>query len=238
MHLSFQLHEGYQHAKRLQSRSPRRHQAPPSPPRSRTPRPPPPPATPDTPHGQGRPLQRVRVPRHLADAGEARAAGRPRLRARERLLRRHLGHQHQLARGLRRRYTRVEPRVGHLRRLQGRASPRTSPTTWATCATSTRARPTPASPRPTPTRSTSGLGWKFLSAKLSYTFERRLRRRPGRRHGRTWYLDLASPTRSATPARASSRTTGILTSRTTAAALDVSYDDWQARRRLRLRRRA
>ena len=69
-------------------------------------------------HRERRPLQRIHLPRHLADRRQARRAGRLRLRALERLLPRHLGIEHQLARGLRRVHA-LQPRVGLLRRLQG-----------------------------------------------------------------------------------------------------------------------
>ena len=64
-----------------------------------------------------RPLQPIHLPRHRADRRQARRAGRLRLDPFERLLPRHLGIEHQLARGLRRLHA-LQPRVGFLRRLQ------------------------------------------------------------------------------------------------------------------------
>ena len=66
---------------------------------------------------QHRAVQPVRFPRHLADGRQAGGAGRVRLRAFERLLSRHVGVEHQLARGFRPLQP-VEPRMGLLRRLQ------------------------------------------------------------------------------------------------------------------------
>ena len=69
----------------------------------RLPRQPPPPAP--RPglhvHRQRRPLQRIHFPRHLADRRQACGARRLRLGAFERLLSRHVGIEHQLARGFR-----------------------------------------------------------------------------------------------------------------------------------------
>ena len=68
-------------------------------------------------HRQHRALQPVRFSRHRANRRPAGGAGRIRLRAFERLLSRHMGVEHQLARGLRPLQP-VEPRMGFLRRLQ------------------------------------------------------------------------------------------------------------------------
>ena len=65
------------------------------------PRPPPPPRR-TTRHRERRPIQRIHLPGHLPDRRQARRARRLRLGAFERLLSRHLGIEHQLARGFRR----------------------------------------------------------------------------------------------------------------------------------------
>ena len=123
-------------------------------------------------HRQGRALQRVRIPRHLADLREARAAAEPRLRAHERLLRRHVPHQHQVAR-------RTRPRPA--------ASPPTRTSSGiSTAATSSEVaegldarRGLPALrvselerrsiPSPTPTRSTSASRGGPATLKYSYS---------------------------------------------------------------------
>ena len=68
-------------------------------------------------HRERRPLQPIHLPRHRADRRQACRARRLRLGAFERLLPRHLGVEHQLARGFRPVHA-VEPRMGFLRRLQ------------------------------------------------------------------------------------------------------------------------
>ena len=74
-------------------------------------------------HRERRDLQRIHLPGHLTDRRQACRARRLRLGAFERLLSRHVGIEHQLARGFRRLHA-VEPRVGFLRRLQGQLSTR------------------------------------------------------------------------------------------------------------------
>ena len=71
-------------------------------------------------HRQRRHLQPVHFPRPDADRREARVPGRLRLRAQERLLPRHLGFEHQLAARFRRLQSRLQPRVGYVRRLEVR----------------------------------------------------------------------------------------------------------------------
>ena len=74
-------------------------------------------------HRQRRHFQPVRFPRHFADQREARDPGRLRCRAQERLLRRHLGVEHQLDLGRAARRQRQHG-MGFLRRLQVRAAER------------------------------------------------------------------------------------------------------------------
>ena len=128
-------------------------------------------------HRQRRHLQPVHLPRHLADRRQARAPGRLRLRALERLLRRHLGVERQLARGLRALHPQLEPRVGLLRRLQGELRrqrlllrrrhdllllPRATENSGVANADTWEVY--------------AGVGWKWASAKFSYNLDGLLRR--------------------------------------------------------------
>ena len=135
-------------------------------------------------HRERRPVQRIHLPRHLADRRQARGAGRLRLGAFERLLSRHVGIQRQLARGLRRLHA-LQPRVGFLRRLQGQLQRRTGPTTSARSTTTTPARAIPASSVRTPGKSTprsTGSGSARRPRTASTTTSARDPREEDRRH--------------------------------------------------------
>ena len=124
-------------------------------------------------HRQRRHLQPVRVPRPDADRREARVPGRLRLRAQERLLPRHLGIEHQLA-GRFGRVQRMQPGMGHLRRLQA-ACTTTGAWTSAFSTTTTRAA-TPGVTKANTTELYIAGNWKCVSLKYCYSVEQHLRR--------------------------------------------------------------
>ena len=105
-------------------------------------------------HRQPEPGERVPLPRHRADQRQAGAAGRLRLRARQRPVCRHLGEQRELAVRRRRRRGSATASSGTCTAAT-RARPARSATTSACCTTTTRAPTRRASRRRTPPSSMS-----------------------------------------------------------------------------------
>ena len=168
-------------------------------------------------HRERRPLQRIHLPRHLPDRRQARGARRLRLGAFERLLSRHVGIEHQLARGFRPR-TRAPASSGISTAATRARSTKTGTTTSARSITTTRAAAIPASSTPTPGKSTprstgNGSARRRRTASTTTSARNPSARRPTARG-----ISTSTPTiRSAKRASRCSGTSGSSTSVTTEA---------------------
>ena len=140
---------------------------------------------------QFRPLQRIHLSRNHADRRQACRAGWIRPRAFERLLRRHLGVEHQLA-GRTRASTTAAAWSGTSTAATSTTSTiRTGSTTSAAATTTTTRAADPGVTNADTLELYGAIGWKWVSAKVSYSTTNYFGD-AGRPQQRSYYVDLSA----------------------------------------------